>query len=220
MSTKEIHYFDRFYAGGYTSVDSSGYHEYFPRDGTLKVGEWTPFYMSAPWIPKMLATAAPDARLLVSIRDPVERYLSGLQHNIRLAKKQGAPLSQLAPLQAFMRGFYHAELSRLLNHFDRSQILILQYERCAKEPLQELRRTFEFLGLKDVGFVPDLSNSPHHQPTKPKLDHDAHDSYVRAYSDEVIRLIDSFPEIDVRLWPNFVHLADPQTKLYTPPRSC
>ena len=156
----------------------------------------------------MLAAAAPDTRLLVSVRDPVERYLSGLEHDADVARECGAPLSQLAPAEAFTRGFYHAQLARLLAYFDRSQILVLQYERCVNEPLAELRRTFEFLGLKDTRFVPDVSvqlNTSHSE--KAVLDPHTLDSFVQIYRDDVVKLIDSFPEIDVSLWPNFAHLA-------------
>lgn len=209
MGAKELHYFDRFYAGGCTSDDIARYHEFFPRDGGYKVGEWTPMYMSAPWIPELLAKSAPDTRLLVLLRDPVERYLSGIDHSTRISKEQGIPLSQHAPLGAFMRGLYHAQLVRLLTNFKRSQVLILQYERCVREPLQELRRTFEFLGLEDIGFLPDVSARPNaSRNSKPTLDPSTHQSLVRAYSDDVASLIRSFPEIDVRLWPNFVQLAD------------
>lgn len=205
---KELHYFDRFYAGGYAPADGASYQRYFPRDGSRRVGEWTPLYMSAPWIPRLLADAAPEARLMVLLRDPIERYLSGLQHDTGLAKKRGRALSQLAPLEAFARGFYHAQLMGLLAHFERSQILILQYERCVSEPQSELRRTFEFLGLNEPGFTPDLKAHPHLQPSKPELDSDTREAYARAYRDDVISLSSSFPEIDVRLWPNFAHLGD------------
>ena len=206
--TKELHYFDRFYSGGFTAADAAGYHRYFPRDGERKVGEWSPLYMSAPWIPRLLASAAPEACLLVLLRDPIERYLSGLQHSSRTAREQGASLSELAPLEAFMRGLYHAQLTGLLAHFDRSQILVLQHERCTREPLPELRRTFAFLGLRDTEFVPDVAAHPHHQPKKPQLDSETLDAYVQAYKEDVIALVKDFPEIDLSLWPNFAHLAD------------
>ena len=71
-----------------------------------------------------------------------------------------------------------------------------------------MRRTFEFLGLQDVGFRPDVGARPNaSRNEKPKLDPDTLESCVRAYSDDVTNLLDSFPEIDVRLWPNFAHLA-------------
>jgi|SRR5580693_2226636 hypothetical protein len=206
-SAKELHYFDRFYMGGWTEDEIAGYHRYFPTDGERKVGEWTPLYMSAPWIPPLLSQAAPKARLLVLLRDPVERYVSGLQHDTERAREQGTSLSRLAPQDAFLRGLYHAQLVRLLEHFDRSQVLVLQYERCVLEPLLELRKTFEFLGVSDVDFVPDLTIAPNRQPTKPKLDRQANESYVRAYRDDVVALTQAFPQIDLALWPNFAHLA-------------
>jgi hypothetical protein len=122
--------------------------------------------------------------------------------------EQAVSLSRLAPLDAFARGLYHAQLSTLLEHFERSQILVLQYERCAREPLPELRKTFRFLGLRDVDFVPDLSIAPNRQLSKPELDVTAREAYVRAYRDDVMALAREFPdEIDLTLWPNFAQLV-------------
>jgi Sulfotransferase domain len=205
---KELHYFDRFYCGGFTSADAARYREYFPRKEGCRAGEWTPLYASAPWVPRLLASAAPNARLLMLVRDPLERYLSGLQHSARMAKEFGTTLNRLAPLDAFARGFYHAQLSELMAHFDRAKILVLQYERCTLEPRAELRRTFEFLGLSDTEFVPDLDARPGYQPSKPTLDAETAAAYVRAYSDDVLSLARSFPEVDLALWPNFAHLAE------------
>jgi hypothetical protein len=208
---KELHYFDRFYLGGCTPAELAGYQDYFPRSAGLKTGEWTPLYLSAPWVPKLLAAAAPDARLLVLLRDPVERYLSAMQLNNRVASKRGAPLSRYAPLEAFVRGFYREQLVNLLSYYERSQVLILQYERCTLDPRAELRRTFQFLGLNEIDFVPDLDAHPQRQPQKPQLDAGTRDAYVQAYSDDVAALADAFPEIDLALWPNFAHLAERST---------
>jgi sulfotransferase family protein len=208
-AAKELHYFDRYYAGGFTAADAAGYHVYFPRSGAGQMtGEWTPLYISAPWIPRLLAAAAPEARLLVLLRDPVERFRSALELNARVARKRGAPLSRYAPLEAFARGYYHAQLTALLRYFERSQVLVLQYERCTREPAPELARTLRFLGLSDIEFAPDLEEHPQRLAEKQPLDPDARAAYVGAYSDDVARLIEDFPEIDVGLWPNFAHLAE------------
>jgi Sulfotransferase domain len=207
--SKELHYFDRFFGGGFTGDDAECYREYFPRREGQIAGEWTPLYASAPWIPRLLARAAPDAKLLMLVRDPVERFASGLKHNGRLSREQGMPLSRLAPVEAFARGLYHAQLQGVLDHFDRSQILVQQYERCSREPLPELRRTLDFIGVTDPGFVPPgLDTNPNPQPSKPKLDSDTRDCYARAYRDDVIALANAFPEIDLGLWPNFADLVD------------
>ena len=46
---------------------------------------------------------------------------------------------------------------------------------------------------------------------EPKIGADplARESHAQAYRDDVVELIHAFPEIDVRLWPNFAHLAEP-----------
>jgi Sulfotransferase family len=204
---KELHYFDRFHPGGFTAADAAAYHDYFPRPPGRITGEWTPVYLAVPWAPPLLAAAAPQARLLVSLRDPVERYLSGLQRHHRVARATETPLNAMAPLDAFVRGFYHAQLTHLLAHFHRSQVQILQYERCVRDPLPELRRTFAFLGVGDIGFLPDLDAHPNHQPDKPDLHPDARQALVDAYAPDIARLIAAFPEIDVSLWPNFAALG-------------
>jgi hypothetical protein len=206
-AAKELHYFDRFHSREPVPQELRDYHEYFPRSDGQKAGEWTPLYLSAPWVPQLLAAAAPDARLLVLLRDPVERYLSGLQLDTRVAARRRAPLSRYAPLEAFVRGLYHAQLTVLLRHFERSQVLILQYERCTDEPAAELRRTFEFIRVGDTHFTPDLGAHPKRQPEKPPLDDRTRAAYVQAYRDDVLALAADFPEVDLALWPNFATLS-------------
>jgi Sulfotransferase family len=206
VSAKELHYFDQFHAG-ITAPEVEAYHSYFPRRPGELAGEWTPFYLSAPWIPQQLAAAAPEARLLVILRDPVERYLSGVQLGMKFADRRGIVLNRHVPMEAFVRGLYHAQLSQLLRYFDRSKVLILQYERCVAETAGELRRTFDFLGVEGPEFVPDLSRHPQHQPQKPPLDAGARRSFAEAYEADVERLAADFSEIDLTLWANFAHLA-------------
>jgi hypothetical protein len=203
---KELHYFDRFYAEAFTPADRAAYGEYFPRPQGLITGEWSPSYLTSPWVARMLAAAAPDARILVLLRDPVERYISGLQRHHRVASASGQPLDAMAPLDAFARGLYHAPLGRLQKRFSRSQVLILQYERCTAEPGSELRRTYEFLGLDDAVFVPELDAHPNRQPDKTELHPEARTALVEAYACDVSMLVRDYPEIDLGLWPNFTQL--------------
>jgi hypothetical protein len=206
VAAKELHYFDRFYSSRPEQAEIERYQEYFPRPAGQLAGEWTPLYLTAPWIPPLLAAAAPETRLLVLLRDPVERYLSGLQLARRVAARRGVPLSRYAPLDTFVRGLYHSHLMGLLGHFQRSQILILQYEKCTLDPIGELRRTFQFIGLEDTGFEPDTQARPQEQADKPQPDAATRAAYVEAYSNDVARLLEAFPEIDVSLWPNFAQL--------------
>ncbi len=203
---KELHYFDRFHSDAFTAREAMAYSEYFPRPEGALTGEWSPSYLASPWAPAMLASAAPQARLLVLLRDPVERYLSGLQRHYRVARARGEPLNATAPLDAFARGLYHSQLTHLLRRFARAQVLVLQYERVSTEPRSELRRTYEFLGLSDSSFVPDLEPHPNRQAEKPELQPEVRAALIEAYAEEVALLVRAHPEIDVRLWPNFAAL--------------
>jgi hypothetical protein len=207
-AAKELHFFDRYYTGEVDGAAAGAeYRRYFPRPAGSIAGEWTPGYLAAPWVAPILAAAAPEARLLVILRDPLERYLSGLKHDAWVAGRHGLPLSQHAPLEAFARGFYHAQLSAWLEHFDRSRVLVLQFERCAAEPAAELEKTLAFLGLSGDGFAPDLGAHPNHQPSKPPLDPAVRRAYVERYRDDALRLAAEFPEIDLGLWPSFAEAA-------------
>jgi len=204
---KELHFFDRFHSGGWKEDELPAYHGYFPRPDGKLVGEWTPLYASGPWIPPLLAASAPQTRLLMIVRDPVERLISGLALDAAVATRQGLPLSRYAPLEAFVRGLYHAQISLLLRHFERSQLLVLQYERCVADPAAELRRTFAFLGLReDVSGAP-LDAHPRRRDDKPDFDLRTRRAYAEAYGEDVARLGEAFPEIDLGLWANFAHLA-------------
>ena len=61
--------------------------------------------------------------------------------------------------EAVDRGFYGLHLERWAAHFDETSMLILQYERCVRDPEAQLARTYEFLGLDD-GFVPAAIREP------------------------------------------------------------
>ena len=86
---KEIHFFDRFWDGREVPADLPGaYARQFPRPEGELTGEWTPRYMHDFWALPLLKAAAPEARILVMLRDPVDRYRSGIAREQR-ARREG-----------------------------------------------------------------------------------------------------------------------------------
>jgi len=208
-SHKEVHFFGALFARSLEERDIRAYHAAFPRPPGLIVGEWTPRYMFDPWTPPMLARAAPDVQLLVMLRDPVERYRSGLgRHETSLREAGRGPPSADVASNALLRGLYFMQLQHLLRHFDRSRLLVLQYERCHRDPYAELERTYRFLGLGDSGHAPATIHE-HVERLYPhaELDPEARSRFSAFFAEDVSRLAASFPEIDTRLWPNFRDLA-------------
>lgn len=201
---KETHFFDQFCAREMTDADLAGYYEMFPRRDDQVAGEWTPRYMSNVWTPRLIKRAAPDAKILVMLRDPIERYRSGIVHRETRAPHR-KPETICA--DAIERGRYATQLERIYRLFDRDRVLVLQYERCRRDVPGQYRRTLEFLGV-DPDFTPDAER-PRGTTTaagKKELWEDMRVALHTALDAEVARLPELVPHLDLSLWPNFADL--------------
>jgi hypothetical protein len=198
---KEVHFFDDYWRKPFTQGDAERYHAFFPRPDGGFAGEWTPRYMSDFWVPALLRRAAPATKLLVMLRDPIERYASGIAFNLG---RRRAPLNPIVPEEAMARGLYFQQLEWLLEHFDRSQLLLLQFERCVRDPQGELRRTYRFLGLTS-DFVPPGLHEPRNETTwgSKAVPAATRRELETVYRPELARLGQAFPEIDLALWPTY-----------------
>jgi hypothetical protein len=202
-TVKELHFFHRYWNRPFDATDATTYARYFPRPDGLLAGEWSPGYLSHFWIPPLLDAAAPDAKLLVSLRDPVERYRSGLA-----LQSETRRLSAAAASTAFRIGCYGTQLEQLFSCVERIRVLVVQFEACTRDPSRELARIYEFLGL-DATFRPGGIDRRVNEARAKKLNLDPgrRAALVGAYTPEVRRVLDLDVGIDVHRWPNFEHLA-------------
>ena len=214
----ELHFFDRLWGEWPTQEAIARYHRYFPRPEGKIIGEKTPEYLSCPWAPPMVKEAAPDARAIVLLRDPVERYVSGLSHQDRgglidATDDQGEVRlfgdRMRVVTDAISRGQYATQLEWLLGSYPADRLLVLQYERCAAETTTQLSRTFDFLGLTDHVLPRSELERPRNKSRLEKvLVPDRHLELLgRYYEPEVRRLRAIVPDLDLSLWPSFAHLA-------------
>jgi hypothetical protein len=201
-AAKEIHFFDHF--GQVEEIDPEDYHRYFPRPAGLLAGEWTPRYMYDFWVPPMLRAVAPRAKLLVMLRDPLNRLVSALSHH-RLAAHSHAAVME----HQFHRGLYWQQLRMLTDHFERDQMLVLQYEQCVADPAGQARRTFEFLGVDPGRWRPDrdLTEQVGASFDKPSLNEATRETLCRALASDLARLLRDYPGIDATLWPSVHRLS-------------
>jgi hypothetical protein len=89
--------------------DSQKYLQLF--DGVTSeavVGEASPTYLADPDAPRLIHDVSPEARILISLRDPVERAFS---HYLMMRNNGTARLSFLREIQ---RGLQHAANSHLV----------------------------------------------------------------------------------------------------------
>jgi hypothetical protein len=198
---KELHFFDRFGAEEMRDDHVEGYHAQFRRRDGQIAGEWTPRYMADAWAGRVLRRAAPDAKLLILLRDPIERFRSGVLH-----RASRGPDRRLALISsdAIERGRYGTQLRRLHELFPPEQILVLQYERCVADPIGQYVRTLHHLGVDE--HAPDDVRSLRGRSMaegKDELWPDILDALHTAFDREVEILTELVPDFDRSLWPNF-----------------
>jgi hypothetical protein len=214
----ELHFFDRLWAEWPTAEHIERYHRYFPRPAGKIVGEKTPEYLNCAWVPPMVKMAAPDARAMVLLRDPIERYISGLSHQDRGGLIDDQALDgQLRVFgdrvrvvtDAIERGLYATQLEWLLQQYPSERLLVLQYEACAEDAAGQLARTFAFLGLPPHTLPPEELARPRNKAKLEKVSVPTEhvELLARYYRPEVQRLRELVPDLDLKRWPHFADLA-------------
>ncbi len=184
---KETEYFTIDYDKG-----EAWYRAHFPlrarakaasmRGKRLVTFEATPDYLFDPRAPQRLADLLPNAKLIVMLRNPVERAFSHYRHNVRLGIEDlsfrdaiAAEDERIAPDIVAMhddpfdrvlsyrrysyvaRGHYAHQIARWFELFDREQFLFLDAESFFEHPEHALHSLERFVGVS-VWSPPDFVN--------------------------------------------------------------
>jgi sulfotransferase family protein len=123
------------------------------------IGEASGTYLASTGAPAAIRQSIPHARIVMILRDPVERLFS--QHAEAAARGQARPeflqwVQEQQGQGAIWIGFYGRHVTRYLDSFPAGQLHIVLYEDYAARPLSILRSLFEFLEV-DPEFVVDVS---------------------------------------------------------------
>ncbi|GAA4197956.1 sulfotransferase [Streptosporangium oxazolinicum] len=147
--------------------------------GTL-TGESTPFYLYDLAAQRRIRAAIPDARLIVVLRDPVERAHSNWTHLwsaglepigdvVRAcAEEERRVRAGWAPFWHYLGlGKYGEQLKHLFTLFPRDQVLVYRYRDLVDRPAETLDRICRFLGVETgvVTEVPRENVTAHPEPT-------------------------------------------------------
>jgi hypothetical protein len=202
---KEIHFFDRYWMEDPPDDFAERYARFFPRPEGAITGEWTPRYMYDRWALPLLARAAPRARFLIMLRDPLERYRSGVEHDMAQSRRRGQEPPNIAIVgDSLARGLYHDQVKRAFDLLGRERVLVLQYERCVAEPMAQMQRTQRFLDLTPLDDLTGrLKQDKPPSRDKPPLPRHLHEQLHGVYAEDVRRVAELCPDVDPELWPNF-----------------
>jgi hypothetical protein len=182
-SQKEINFYNRpaNFARG-----QAWYEQYFATSGQARaIGEATPQYLAidvardGAKVIERIGRATPDARFIISLRDPVSRAISGLLHDVR----SGRSSPRLDFDSAFARmlsdpsweshilrfGNYLTHIRAYLSAFPSDRFLFLIYEEdIVGNKAATLRACCEFLGIRS-DFPFKGIDTPEHATIKTRL---------------------------------------------------
>ena len=171
----EIHYFSFNYNCGERWYRAHFLPPWWLRSRGLQVGEASTSYLFIPWVPARVAAFAPDLKLIVMLRNPVDRAYSHYKMSVRQGRETLSFEKAIAleserlqrerglfgPDKAFaqgtshrvhsylLRGHYAEQLERWFAHFPHQQILILESEKFFFEPERLYTKVQAFLGLPE-----------------------------------------------------------------------
>jgi hypothetical protein len=159
---KEAHFFDD-ETLSWTQPDYAAYHANFaPFDGRPR-GEATPIYLYWPNCLERITAYNPAMRLIVLLRDPVQRawshwkmeFARGAETKpfawcIRQGRQrlfEAEPWGFHREASYVERGFYGEQIARLYDLVPRDQVLVRRAEDLRADPAEILAQVREFLGI-------------------------------------------------------------------------
>jgi Sulfotransferase domain len=176
-ATKEVGYFDRYYSGDlhwYRSHFPSSVHKYYQhnlRNRPFLTGEASTGYIVIPQALQRIAHIMPHIKLILLLRNPVDRAYSHYHHSRRRGRErcsfEEALQQETARIgqhwqhmrdegvyslevdyYAYRRlGIYLPQVQVLLSLFPREQVVILDNEQLARRPEAVFTQVVRFLEL-------------------------------------------------------------------------
>ncbi len=148
----ELHFFNRY------EPIAHYYKAFASAKPDQLVGEKTPDYLhlTTSQIARIRALL-PQVRLIVVLRNPIERAWSQARMEISVVNKRQLTRRDLWKMALHVhlmrnriRTAYAAALRRWLQFFPRDQLLVLFYEELRSDTAQQINRLFAFLGLPSL----------------------------------------------------------------------
>jgi hypothetical protein len=146
---KEPNFFSGVQAPVATSrLDEESYLGLFREGAGVRYrGEASTSYLCSGRATERIRDEAPDAKILISLRDPVDRVVSA--HEFRaLYQREGRLLEDSLEDPGYTADRYTPNVGRWLDAFP-DAVHVLFFEELAADPQEEMRRVYGFLGLDE-----------------------------------------------------------------------
>src|SRR5580704_8343394 len=134
------------------------------------IGECSPSYTMAPafgGVPERMAQVVPDARLVYVVRDPIARMQSMYMHQVSAGRERRRAEVALLDDRYLEPSLYGFQLAVFLDHFDRSQVLVIASEVLRDRPREALSAVFDHLAVDPAAADLDRRRQDHRSIDKP-----------------------------------------------------
>jgi hypothetical protein len=134
------------------------------------IGECSPCYTWAHTfrgVPQRMAQAVPQARLVYVVRDPIARMRSMYLHQVSAGRERRRAEVALLDDRYLGPSLYGFQLAAFLEHFDRSQVLVIASEVLLDRPREALSAVFGHIGVDPAAIDLDRRHRDHRSTDKP-----------------------------------------------------
>ena len=147
------------------------YESLFDRaDGAAAIGECSPSYTWAHvyhGVPERMAQVVPQARLVYVVRDPIARMQSMYMHQVSAGRERRRAEVALLDDRYLGPSRYGFQLAAFLDHFDRSQVLVIASEVLRDRPREALSAVFNHLAVDPAAVNLERQRQDHRSIDKP-----------------------------------------------------
>lgn len=213
-TSKELHFFTHLGTKPITEIEKQVYRNCFLKQNKVLCSEFSTTYLHHPGsIDNLLQTISEEAVLVVILRNPIDRYISHINHVLRNRAKR-FNLNQeneevfkkySAVPEAQNYSLYSDVIASLLAKVGAQRLFFDVYENIAADPQKAYQRFIDFIGLD---YYPILNSDF----TKPKNKQEyiiskptsSERKLLSSYfAEDVRRLKRLFPEMDLSRWNDF-----------------
>jgi len=139
------------------------------------IGDCSPIYLRDPKSAELIHKVIPDAKIVIILRDPVERAYS--QYLLRVSNGMTLSFSEAIKMASdengddrkgriLNAGWYFEQVKKYLDTFGAKQVKILIFEEFVKDPKKSIKEILEFLGVDSD--PPESIDVAHNLLTKPR----------------------------------------------------
>lgn len=143
----------------YRTKGITEYAKYFKHCNKKNIkGEWSVEYLNDPLTASEIKGEFPDVKLLICLRNPIERAYSHFHYFQHIHKFETSSMSfeealVKHPIPYIYKSLYYSRLKPYFELFPRENILILIYEDIKENPKRFIRNIYKFLEI-DEFFIP------------------------------------------------------------------